>query len=62
MVTFVLLHKNFSPVPGASLVERMSGLLDKHDTQNESLKMKILGFVQALLKCVMKIREKVTAA
>ena len=42
---------------GASLVEineRMSELLDKHlkcDVQNEDLKIKILGFTQALIKC-----------
>ena len=53
---------------GASLLEineGMSELLDKQvDTENENLKIKIPGFMQALVKCVMKIKveEKTTAA
>ena len=36
--------------------EGMSELLDKQvDTQNENLKVKILRFTQALVKCAMKI-------
>ena len=43
----------------------MSELLDKQvDTENENLKIKILGFTQALVKCVMKLKkvEEKTAA
>ena len=37
----------------------MSESLDKEvDGQNENLKIKIPGFMQALVKCVMKIKEK----
>ena len=47
---------------GASLVEineGMSQLLDKQvDTQNKNLEIKIPGFTQALVKCVMKIKEE----
>ena len=43
---------------GVSLIEineRMSELLDKQvDTENENLKIKISGFTQALVKCVVK--------
>ena len=41
------------------LNEGMSELLDKQvDTQNEkNLKIKIPGFMQALVKCAMKIKE-----
>ena len=45
----------------ASLIEineGMSELLDKQvDTENENLKIIIPGFTQALVKCVMKIKE-----
>ena len=38
----------------------MSELLDKKvDTQNENMKIKIPGFTQALVKCVMKIKESI---
>ena len=46
---------------GASLIainEGMSELLDKQvDTENENMKIKIPGFTQALVKCVMKIKK-----
>ena len=46
---------------GASLIEineGMSELLDKQvDTENENLKIKIPEFMQALVKCVMKIKR-----
>ena len=46
---------------GASLIEineGMSELLDKQvDTENENLKIKIPGLMQALLKCAMKIKK-----
>ena len=49
---------------GASLIEineEMSELLDKQvDTENENLKIKIPGFMQALVKCAMKIKESRT--
>ena len=49
---------------GTSLVEimkGMSGLVDKQvDTyvQNQNLKMKVLGFTQAFVKCEKKVEEK----
>ena len=46
---------------GASLIEineEMSELLDKQiDTEIENLKIKIPGFMQALVKCAMKIKK-----
>ena len=37
----------------------MSELLNKQvDAQNQNLKMKIMGFTHALVKCAMKIRNK----
>ena len=46
---------------GASLIEineGMSELLDKQvDTENENLKIKIPRFMQALVKCAIKIKE-----
>ena len=39
--------------------EGTSELLDKQvDTENENLQIKILGITQALVKCVMKIKER----
>ena len=38
---------------------RMSELLDNQiDTQNENLKIKILGFTQTLVEVVMKIKKE----
>ena len=43
---------------GASLIEGKSESLDKQiDTENENLKIKIPGFMQALVKYAMKIKK-----
>ena len=54
----IAIHRRSASASLVEINQRMSELLDNQfDTQNENLKIKIPGFTQALVKCVMKIKK-----